>query len=79
MMRRTRFWLSRNQCEVAAANPETYRIRRIYRFRNGAKMFDIKPPLDVVLLLTPDKYTSVPKSAQLICDDRRRCECRGRR
>lgn len=41
-------------------------------------MFDIKPPLDAVLLLTPDKYTYVPKSAQLICDDRRRCERRGR-
>lgn len=28
-------------------------------------MFDIKPPLDVVLLLTPDKYTSVPKSGNV--------------
>jgi Domain of unknown function (DUF3883) len=28
---RTRFWLSSNQCEVAASNPDTYRIRRIYQ------------------------------------------------
>lgn len=58
---RTRFLLSRNQCEVAAKNPETYRIRRVYHFRNGAEMFDIKPPLDVGLWLTPDKYVAIPR------------------
>jgi Domain of unknown function (DUF3883) len=58
---RTRFWLSRNQCDVAAKNPDTYRIRRVYHFRNGAEMFDIKPPLEAGLLLTPDKYVAVPR------------------
>lgn len=58
---RTRFWLSRNQCEVAARNPETYRVRRVYHFRNGAQMFDITPPLDAGLWLTPDKYVAVPR------------------
>jgi hypothetical protein len=42
---RTRFWLSNNQCDVAAKNPETY-VRRVYHFRNGAEMFDIRPPLN---------------------------------
>lgn len=55
------FWLSRNQCEVAAKNPETYRIRRVYHFRNGAAMFDVKAPLEVGLWLTPDKYIAVSK------------------
>jgi hypothetical protein len=58
---RTRFWLSANQCEVAASNPDTYRVRRIYHFRNGARMFDVKPPLEVGLLLKADKYVVVPR------------------
>lgn len=58
---RTRFWLSQNQCEVAAKNPETYRVRRVYHFRNGAEMFDIRPPLDAGLWLTPDKFVAVPR------------------
>lgn len=58
---RTRFWLSGNQCEVAAKNPETYRVRRVYHFRNGAAMFDIQPPLDTGLWLTPDKFVAVPR------------------
>ncbi|MGM4962992.1 DUF3883 domain-containing protein [Tardiphaga sp. 1201_B9_N1_1] len=58
---RTRFWLSRNQCDVAANNQETYRIRRVYHFRNGVEMFDIVPPLDRGLWLTPDKFVAVPK------------------
>ncbi len=43
---RMRFWLSRTQYEVATQNPLTYRIRRVFHFRNGAEMFDIKLPLD---------------------------------
>ncbi|MBR0913865.1 DUF3883 domain-containing protein [Bradyrhizobium japonicum] len=58
---RTRFWLSANQCEVAASNPDTYRVRRIYHFRNGAQMFDVKPPLDASLLIKADKYVVVPR------------------
>jgi hypothetical protein len=58
---RTRFWLSSNQCDVAAKNPETYRVRRVYHFRNGAAMFDIRPPLDAGLWLTSDKFVAVPR------------------
>jgi len=58
---RTRFWLSRNQCEVAASNPETYRVRRVFHFRNGAQMFDISTPLEAGLWLTPEKYVAVPR------------------
>nr|WP_256466417.1 DUF3883 domain-containing protein [Bradyrhizobium sp. 153] len=58
---RTRFWLSRTQYEVAAQNPSTYRIRRVFHFRNGAEMFDIKPPLAAALWLIPDKYAAVPR------------------
>lgn len=38
-----------------------YRVRRIFDFSNGAEMFDIKPPLDVCLCSTPDKYVAVPR------------------
>ncbi|MCA1415478.1 DUF3883 domain-containing protein [Bradyrhizobium sp. NBAIM20] len=58
---RTRFWLSGNQVATAALNPSTYRIRRVFHFQNGAEMFDIKPPLDAGLWLTPDKYVAVPR------------------
>lgn len=58
---RTRFWLSRTQYEVATQNPSTYRVRRVFHFRNGAEMFDIKPPLDAGLRLIPDKYVAVPR------------------
>ncbi|MGX1357125.1 DUF3883 domain-containing protein [Bradyrhizobium elkanii] len=69
---RTRVWLSRNQVETAAHNPAAYRVRRIFdfsngaemfdiKFSNGAEMFDIKPPLDVCLCSTPDKYVAVPR------------------
>lgn len=58
---RTRFWLSGTQYEVAAQNPSTYRVRRVFHFQNGAEMFDIKPPLDAGLRLIPDKYLAVPR------------------
>lgn len=58
---RTRFWLSRNQVQTAAQNPAAYRIRRVFHFQNGAKMFDIRPPLDGGLWLIPDKYVAVPR------------------
>ncbi|MEW6149822.1 MAG: DUF3883 domain-containing protein [Pseudomonadota bacterium] len=58
---RTQFWLSRTQYEVAAQNPSTYRVRRVFHFQNGAEMFDIKPPLDAGLRLIPDKYVAVPR------------------
>lgn len=58
---RTRFWLSRNQVQTAAQNPAAYRVRRVFHFRNGAEMFDIKPPLDGGLWLIPDKYVAVPR------------------
>nr|WP_271587424.1 DUF3883 domain-containing protein [Bradyrhizobium sp. CCBAU 53415] len=58
---RTRFWLSANQCEIAASNPDIYRVRRVYHFRNGAQMFDAKPPLEAGLLMKADKYVVVPR------------------
>jgi hypothetical protein len=52
---------SDHQCiglgDVYALEP----IRRVFHFRNGAQMFDIKPPLDAGLWLTPDKFVAVPR------------------
>lgn len=58
---RTRFWLPRTQYEVAAQNPSTHRVRRVFHVQNGAEMFDIKPPLGAGLRLIPDKYLAVPR------------------
>jgi hypothetical protein len=50
---RTPFWMTRRECDVAAEQGEIYRIRRVFHFRNEVKMFDIAPPLEAKLLLTP--------------------------
>ncbi|MCP3477662.1 hypothetical protein NLM33_46795 (plasmid) [Bradyrhizobium sp. CCGUVB1N3] len=53
--------MSRTQYEVAAQNPSTYRVRRVFHFQNGAEMFDIKRPLESGLRLIWDKYAAVPR------------------
>jgi uncharacterized protein DUF3883 len=58
---RTPFWLTRRECEVAAEQGETYRIRRVFHFRNKVKMFDIAPPLETHLLLTPTTFMALPR------------------
>ncbi|WP_316172855.1 protein NO VEIN domain-containing protein [Bradyrhizobium sp. SZCCHNS3016] len=58
---RTRFWLSRTRYEVAARNPSTYRVRRVFHFQNGARMLDIKPPLENGPRLIPNKYAVMPR------------------
>jgi hypothetical protein len=38
---RTAFWLTRREIEVAAEKSDSYRIRRVFHFRNRAQMFEI--------------------------------------
>lgn len=58
---RTPFWITRRECEVAAQQEASYRIRRVFHFRNDIRMFDITPPLEKQLSLTPTKFRAEPK------------------
>jgi hypothetical protein len=58
---RTPFWMTKRECDVAAEQGEIYRIRRVFHFRNEVKMFDIAPPLEARLLLTPATFVAAPR------------------
>jgi uncharacterized protein DUF3883 len=53
---RTPFFLSRNECAVAIARPEDWRIYRVHLFATGPRIFSIAPPLDHSLKLTPETW-----------------------
>jgi len=58
---RTAFWLTRREIDVAANNSGIYRIRRVFHFRNRAQMFEIGPPLEEGLLMTPATFLAAPR------------------
>ena len=58
---RTPFWMTKRECDVAAEQGGIYRVRRVFHFRNEVKMFDIAPPLDARLLLTPAMFMAAPR------------------
>jgi hypothetical protein len=58
---RTPFWMSKREYDVAAEKGDIYRVRRVFHFRNEVKMFDIAPPLEARLLLTPTTFMAAPR------------------
>jgi hypothetical protein len=58
---RTAFWLSRREVDVAAERSGVYRIRRVFHFRNRAQMFEITPPLEDKLSMTPTTFIAEPR------------------
>lgn len=58
---RTPFWMSKRECDVGAEKCDIYRVRRVFHFRNEVKMFDIAPPLEAKLLLTPATFMAAPR------------------
>lgn len=58
---RTPFWMTRRECDVAAEQGGIYRVRRVFHFRNQVKMFDIAPPLESGLRLTPATFMATPR------------------
>ena len=58
---RTAFWLTRREIDVAAEKCGVYRIRRVFHFRNHAQMFEVAPPLDEGLLISPATFRASPK------------------
>jgi hypothetical protein len=53
---RTPFHISRNELAVADANRSTWCLLRLWNFDRGAKAFEIRPPLDAHLSLTPTSF-----------------------
>jgi hypothetical protein len=52
--------MSKRECDVATENRDTYRVRRVFHFRNEVKMFDIASRLEARLLLTPTTFMATP-------------------
>jgi hypothetical protein len=58
---RTPFWMTKRECDVAAEQGGIYRVRRVFHFRNQVKMFDIAPPLEAGLRMTPATFMATPR------------------
>ncbi|GMO38063.1 DUF3883 domain-containing protein [Bradyrhizobium sp. TM233] len=58
---RTPFWLTKREVDVAAERRDKYRVRRVFHFRNHAQMFEIAPPLEHALFMTPTTYSAKPR------------------
>jgi hypothetical protein len=53
---RTPFFLSRNECDLAAERPEDWRIYRVHLFGTGPLIFTIAPPLENAVKLTTETW-----------------------
>jgi len=53
---RTPFFLSRNECSLAAERPIDWMIYRVHLFAKEPRIFTIEPPLDQALQLRPETW-----------------------
>lgn len=53
---RTPFFLSRNECEVAAERPTDWNIYRVHLFARQPRIFTISPPLENSVHLRPETW-----------------------
>jgi len=53
---RTPFFLTRNECELAAERPADWRIYRIHLFTRGPRIFTVAPPLESAVKLAPETW-----------------------
>jgi hypothetical protein len=53
---RTPFYLSRNECDLAAERPGEWRIYRVHLFAKEPRVFMIMPPLENALNLRPETW-----------------------
>lgn len=58
---RTPFWLTKREVDVSAERSDRYRVRRVFHFRNRVRMFEIAPPLEDALFMTPTMYSAEPR------------------
>lgn len=53
---RTPFYMTRTECEVAAAQPGSFRVFRVHLFAQSPRIFTIAPPLADALHLRPESF-----------------------
>jgi hypothetical protein len=53
---RTPFYISRNELEVAETEREHWRLVRLWNFSRDPKAFEIQPPLDAHVSLSPETF-----------------------
>jgi hypothetical protein len=53
---RTPFFLSRNECELAAERPADWRIYRVHLFAKTPRIFTIAPPLESAVFLRAETW-----------------------
>ncbi|HTR25933.1 MAG TPA: DUF3883 domain-containing protein [Terriglobales bacterium] len=53
---RTPFFLSRNECSLAAERPQDWLIYRVHLFSKQPRIFTIAPPLEKALKLRPESW-----------------------
>lgn len=58
---RTAFWLTKREVDVASEKSDIYRIRRVFHFRNQARMFEIAPPLHEGLSMIASTFLAAPR------------------
>ena len=49
---RTPFFISRNECDVAAKHPHHWELYRVHKFSSDPQVFTLQPPLESALRLT---------------------------
>jgi hypothetical protein len=52
----TPFHISRNECALASERPDAFRLLRLYNFARDARAFELTPPLDQHVQLTPTNF-----------------------
>jgi hypothetical protein len=53
--------MTKRECDAAAEQGGICRIQRVLHFRNEVKVFDIAPPLQTRLQLTPATFMAAPR------------------
>jgi hypothetical protein len=53
---RTPFFLSRNECSVAAERPEEWRLYRVHLYASDPRVFTLAPPLEEALRLSAETW-----------------------
>ena len=53
---RTPFHISRNECALASERPDAFKLMRLYNFVKEVRAFELSPPLDRHVKLTPTNF-----------------------
>jgi hypothetical protein len=62
---RTPFFLTRNECDLAAERPMDWRIYRVHLFATEPRIFTIAPPLEKAVNLAPETWRASFRSGVL--------------